>query len=143
MTLSDKIIKWVDENKSWFKVSHLAEICKVDRGNFTRYMQTEIPEKHLPTIMEFIMPLGFTLGEVIKENNKPENKARIEAARNTPHNIGKQFSQPLTESEMINPDTMERIAKLEEKLKMPAKYLPKFQRTQIENELAKLKQANS
>ncbi len=75
MTVSDKIIKWVDENKGWFKVSYLAEICTVDRGNFTRYMQTEIPEKCLPTIMEFIMPLGFTLGKSIKaieDNNGVE-----------------------------------------------------------------------
>lgn len=33
----------------------------------------------------------------------------------------------------------ERITKLEEKLKLPPKYLPKWQRTQVEKELSELK----
>lgn len=126
MTTSQEILKWLDENKDWFKPSAICKKLKIDKGNFSRYMKTEIPEKYLIDIMHIIMPLGFTLDEVIKENNKPEVKAKILAERNkVPEQLmGQRIYTP--DNGSINKDDLpdyvakvksERIAQLEKELK--------------------------
>ena len=97
MTTSQGILKWLDENKEWFKPSAICKKLKIDKGNFSRYMKTEIPEKYLIPVMEIIMPLGFTLDEVIEENNKPKNKAEIQEQRNTP--VRNKIEQTIWEEE--------------------------------------------
>jgi len=82
MTTSEEILKWFDENKDWFKPTSICKKLKIDKGNFSRYLKTGIPEKYLIPIMEIIMPLGFTLDPIIEENNRPDNKAKIEKIRN-------------------------------------------------------------
>lgn len=83
MTTSESILKWLDENKEWFKVSVISKKAKIDKGNLSKFIKVKsIPEKHLIPIMEVIMPFGFTLDELVAENNKPENKVKIETERN-------------------------------------------------------------
>lgn len=82
MTVSQGIFKWMEENKDFFKPQGVCKKVGIDKGNFSRYKKDgAIPEKYLQPIMALIMPLGFTLDEVIAENNKPENKNRILAER--------------------------------------------------------------
>jgi len=83
MTTSESILKWLDENKEWFKVSVISKKAKIDKGNLSKFIKVKsIPEKHLIPIMEVIIPFGFTLDELIAENNKPANKEKIENDRN-------------------------------------------------------------
>lgn len=83
MKTSEAILSWLDENKDWFKAESICKKTGINKGNFSKFRKNgEIPEKHLIPIMEIIMPLGFTLEGVITENNKPENKARIDNERN-------------------------------------------------------------
>jgi hypothetical protein len=83
MTVSQGIFKWMEENKDFFKPQGVCKKVGIDKGNFSRYKKDgAIPEKYLQPIMKLIMPLGFTLGEVIAENNKPETKKKIEAEQN-------------------------------------------------------------
>jgi len=83
MTTSDSILKWLEENKEWFKVSVISKKANIDKGNLSKFIKAKsIPEKHLIPIMEVIIPFGFTLNQLIVENNKPENKAKIENERN-------------------------------------------------------------
>lgn len=70
------------------------------------------------------------LKEQIEENNLPENKAQIEAERE---------GRELTESELEQLAINAQIAKLEDKLKLPSKYLPKWERIKFESELQQLK----
>lgn len=104
MTTSEEILKWFDENKDWFKPTSISKKLKIDKGNFSRYLKSGIPEKYLIPIMEIIMPLGFTLDSIIDENNKPEVKAKIEEMRNPKISI-KDLSQP---SNTIKPITEKR-----------------------------------
>ena len=67
MTTSEEILKWFDENKDWFKPTSISKKLKIDKGNFSRYLKSGIPEKYLIPIMEIIMPLGFTLDKIIAE----------------------------------------------------------------------------
>jgi len=99
MTTSDAILKWLEENKDWFKPTSIAKKLKIDKGNFSRYMKEGIPEKYLIDIMNIIMPLGFTMDELIAENNKPEVKAKILAERNEPNASSVSWSTPI-----INPE---------------------------------------
>jgi len=99
MTTSEAILKWLEENKDWFKPTSIAKKLKIDKGNFSRYMKEGIPEKYLIGIMNIIMPLGFTMDELIAENNKPEVKAKILAERNEPNVSSVRWSTPI-----INPE---------------------------------------
>lgn len=100
MTTSDGILRWLDKNKEWFKVSAICKKVKIDKGNFSKYKKEGIPEKYLQPIMEVIMPLGFTLDEVIKENNKPENKKKIKEERDTENQASKSEKNISIMSEM-------------------------------------------
>ena len=66
------------------------------------------------------------LREKIAENNLPENKAKIEEERN-PSNT-QDFSE-----------IKSRIAKIEEMLALPPKYMPAWKRPPLESELNQLK----
>jgi len=82
--------------------NNLSGILKGDR-NLSKKSQLKI-DKWMAS--EKPDPLQvFFVKEKVKENNLPENKARILAERNTVNNIGKKFkdTQPLPESEMIPP----------------------------------------
>ncbi len=60
--------------------------------------------------------------ERIAENNKPENKAKIEAIRNTISEVSKTAQNPLPSSEAISiekRDIMDRLRQLETELKNP------------------------
>lgn len=142
MTTSEGILKWVADNKDWFKPTYIATKLKIDRGNFSRFMKSEIPEKYLIPIMSIIMPLGFTLDEIAAENNKPEVKAKILDERNPPLASSVRWSNPLTETKMINPDIEARIKVLEYEINHPPKTAIIGVRNWIrarEIELAKLK----
>jgi len=174
MTTSQGIFDWMEENKDFFKPQGICKRVDIDKSNFSKYKkEKKIPEKYLQPIMELIMPLGFTLDKIIKENNKPENKARILAERNGIKE--KQFEKLLTdklkENEVeisktgmdlaeigvaithtdengkatrIDPlsdkgEIIMQIAKLEERLKLSPKYLPKWERIKVESQLLNLK----
>jgi hypothetical protein len=111
MRTSEEILKWLEENRDWFKESAICKKVGIDKGNFSRYKKDGIPEKYLQPIMKIIMPLGFTLDEVIADNNKPENKKEIEAKRQQSlATIKKDYLQPLPGSdvsELINRDIRE------------------------------------
>lgn len=84
MKVSESILKWLSENKDWFKDAAIVKKVGIDKGNFSKYKKSgDIPEKYLQPIMNIIMPLGFTLEEVIAENKKPENKKKRDTPTNT------------------------------------------------------------
>ena len=112
MTTSEEILKWFDENKDWFKPTSISKKLKIDKGNFSRYLKSGIPEKYLIPIMEIIMPLGFTLDKIIAENNLPENKARILLERNTVDKKLDIRERPLTEGECNYPSDFNGLLKM-------------------------------
>jgi len=130
MNTSQAIFKWMEQNKDFFKPQGVCKKIGIDKGNFSRYKKEGfIPEKYLQPIVELIMPLGFTLDEIIEEKNKPEKKFKIEAERSQ--------SAP-----SINSELDLRINKINELLKLPVKYLPKWERIKLEKELYQLENKN-
>lgn len=101
MTVSQGIFKWMEENKDFFKPQGVCKKVGIDKGNFSRYKKDgAIPEKYLQPIMALIMPLGFTLDEVVAENNKSDTKKKIEQERNTQNEATQSAKAPAIVSEM-------------------------------------------
>ena len=100
MTTSEAILKWLGENQNLVKVSVISQKAGIDKGNFSKFRKRgSIPEKHLIPIMNAISPMGFTLDECIRENNKPEMKKKIENGRSG-----------------VNEDVAAEISRLEEEI---------------------------
>lgn len=77
---------------NWIKKAELinrAALCKqvgLDRANLDKYLQRgEIPEKFIADLGKALYDYGYkvSIEKQVAENNKPENKAKIEKERNT------------------------------------------------------------
>lgn len=101
MRVSESILKWLSENKDWFKDAAIVKKVGIDKGNFSKYKKSgDIPEKYLQPIMNIIMPLGFTLEEIVTENNKPKNKKKRGATNNNVSNKEMPFGLDEMEQEI-------------------------------------------
>lgn len=80
---SRKILNWIKANNDWFKDSAICTITGMDKGNFSKYKKEGVfPEKYLQQIINYISKIGFISDDPISENNRPDNKAKIEEMRN-------------------------------------------------------------
>lgn len=77
---------------NWIKNAELinrAALCKqvgLDRANLDKYLQRgEIPEKFIADLGKALYDYGYkaSIEKRVAENNKPENKKKIEQERNT------------------------------------------------------------
>lgn len=78
------------ELANWIKKSELinrSALCKaigMDRANLDKYLQRgEIPEKFISELGKALYQYGYkeSIEKQVAENNKPENKAKIEKNR--------------------------------------------------------------
>lgn len=101
--MSKEIAKILAANLEYLKVNNIEKAMGLNKTALVRMIaRKEIPEKHQKVVYDWWRKwVTELIVPIIEENNKPENKARIEAERNTaPNHIA--ATNPLDLEEVVD-----------------------------------------
>jgi len=104
MDIHATICAYLDANEAYLNISGIAYGVGCNPGNFARYRTVKrFPEKYIVSLQKVLIGLNYSgrLNETITDNNKAENKQRIEQERHTIADIGKAVEQPLQAKEAV------------------------------------------
>jgi hypothetical protein len=101
--MSKKLAEILAANQDYLKVNNIEKAMGLNKTALVRMIaRKDIPEKHQKVVFEWWKNWMVELiRPVISENNKPENKKKIDDERNPPDSQKEAHEQPMSFEEMM------------------------------------------